>query len=138
MKTAKARNTAGDDWATPRDFYNKLDEKYHFDFAPCPYQAEFDGLSMDWGQSNFVNPPYSRELKEAFVIKALEESKKGKTCVLLLPVSTSTKLFHEVIQPNAKEITFVRGRLKFEQKNELGEFVSKGCGQHDSMVVVFQ
>ena len=70
-------------------------------------------------------------------MKALEESKKGKLCVLLLPVSTSTKIFHEVIKPNAKEIHFIRGRLKFEQKNEEGVFVSKGCGQHDSMVVVF-
>jgi hypothetical protein len=51
---------------------------------------------------NFINPPYSRKLKEAFIRKALEESKKGKTCVLLLPVSTSTAIFHDVILPNAK------------------------------------
>ena len=70
-------------------------------------------------------------------MKALEESKKGKTCVLLLPVSTSTAIFHDVILPNAKKIDFVRGRLKFEQKDENGSFKSKGCGQHDSMIVVF-
>lgn len=57
---------------------------------------------------------------------------------MLLPVSTSTKIFHEVILPNASLIEFVRGRLHFEQKNEEGKFVSKGAGQHDSMVVVFQ
>jgi len=87
---------------------------------------------------NFINPPYTRKLKEAFVVKALEESRKGKTCVLLLPVSTSTALFHDVIKPNAKKIEFVRGRLKFEQKGEDGRFYSKGCGQHDSMIVVFE
>jgi hypothetical protein len=27
--------------------------------------------------------------------------------------------------------------LKFLQKNNEGKFVSKGCGQHDSMIVVF-
>lgn len=138
MKTAAARNNSGDDWKTPDDFYNKLDKESHFDFDPCPYQADFDGLNMEWGQSNFVNPPYSRKLKEQFVYKALEQKAKGKRSVLLLPVSTSTKLFHEVILPNASKIEFVKGRLKFEHKDETGVFKSKGCGQHDSMIVVFQ
>lgn len=138
MKCGSARNNSGDDWKTPDDFYNQLDAVYHFDFDPCPYQAKFDGLTLkDWGGANFINPPYKRELKEAFVKRALEESRKGKVCVLLLPVSTSTKLFHDVIKPNASRIDFVRGRLKFEQKDKDGNFVSKGCGQHDSMVVVF-
>ena len=137
MKQTKVRNNSGDDWATPKEFYNKLDSVYHFDFDPCPYQSDFDGLTIEWGGCNFVNPPYSRKLKEAFINKALEESKKGKTCVLLLPVSTSTKIFHEVILPNAKKIEFLRGRLKFERKDENGNFVSKSAGQHDSMVVVF-
>ena len=137
MKQTKVRNNSGDDWATPKEFYNKLDSVYHFNFDPCPYQSDFDGLTIEWGGCNFVNPPYSRKLKEAFINKALEESKKGKTCVLLLPVSTSTKIFHEVILPNAKKIEFLRGRLKFERKDENGNFVSKSAGQHDSMVVVF-
>ena len=137
MKQTKMRNNSGDDWATPKEFYNKLDSVYHFDFDPCPYQSDFDGLTIEWGGCNFVNPPYSRKLKEAFINKALEESKKGKTCVLLLPVSTSTKIFHEVILPNAKKIEFLRGRLKFERKDENGNFISKSAGQHDSMIVVF-
>lgn len=125
MKTTAARNNSGDDWKTPDEFYNKLDEVYHFDFDPCPYQADFDGLNMEWGKSNFINPPYSQKLKNAFVTKALEESRKGKVCVLLLPVSTSTKLFHEVILPNAKKIEFVKGRLKFEQKDQAETFTAK-------------
>lgn len=137
MTNQNARNNSGDDWKTPDDFYKKLDDVFHFDFDPCPYQANFDGLSVEWGGVNFVNPPYSRRLKEAFVNKALEESRKGKVCVLLLPVSTSTALFHDVIKPNAKKIEFVRGRLKFEQRGSDGKFYSKGRGQHDSMVVVF-
>lgn len=80
MKTIKARNNSGDDWKTPSDFYQKLDAIYHFDFDPCPYQADFDGLKVEWGRVNFINPPYTRKLKEAFVEKALEESRKGKTC----------------------------------------------------------
>ena len=137
MKNKDARNASGDDWKTPDDFYQELDAVYHFDFDPCPYQSKFDGLSMEWGKVNFVNPPYSRKLKEAFVRKALAESRKGKICVLLLPVSTSTALFHDIIQPNANSIHFVRGRIRFEQMDSNGVFFSKGCGQHDSMIVVF-
>ena len=131
-----------DNWATPEEFYDKLNLEFSFDFDPCPlcYEEitpEKDGLLVDWGGSNYVNPPYSRKLKEAFVIKAIEESKKGKLCVMLLPVSTSTKLFHEHIQPNAKEIRFVKGRIKFLGVNTKGEYVTNKSPMHDSMVVIF-
>ena len=131
-----------DNWATPEEFYNKLNNEFNFDFDPCPlcYEEitpEKDGLLVDWGGANYVNPPYSRKLKEAFVIKAIEESKKGKLCVMLLPVSTSTKLFHEHIQPNAKEIRFVKGRIKFLGVNTKGEYVTNKSPMHDSMVVIF-
>ena len=131
-----------DNWATPEEFYNKLNNEFNFDFDPCPlcYEEitpEKDGLLVDWGGSNYVNPPYSRKLKEAFVTKAIEESRKGKLCVMLLPVSTSTKLFHEHIQPNVKEIRFVKGRIKFLGVNTKGEYVTNKSPMHDSMVVIF-
>ena len=110
-----------DDWATPKDFYDKLDVEFHFDYDPCPLHGT-GGLEGDWGQRNFINPPYSRKLKEAFVKKAVEQSKKGKLCVMLLPVSTSTALFHDWIKPNAKEIRFVRGRIAFEGINTFSCF----------------
>lgn len=71
---------------------------------------------------------------------------------MLLPVSTSTKLFHEVIQPNAKEIRFIKGRIGFIGINAKGEYVNwknwdrkapvgskevSNSGMHDSMIVVF-
>ena len=68
-----------DDWATPPDFYSKLNEEFNFDFDPCPLNHDitlWDGLEIPWGKVNFINPPYSRKLKEAFVSKAVEESKK--------------------------------------------------------------
>jgi site-specific DNA-methyltransferase (adenine-specific) len=126
-----------DDWKTPDYFYNELNKEFNFNFDPCPLFSNFNGLVIEWKECNFINPPYSRKLKEAFVIKALEESKKGKKCVLLLPVSTSTKLFHEVIQPNAKEIRFIKGRIKFVGVNTFGQKVSEKCGMHDSMIIVF-
>lgn len=127
-----------DDWATPKDFYDKLNSEFGFDFDPCPLKSTFDGLSIDWGLINFINPPYSRNLKEAFVKKAIEQSNLGKTCVMLLPVSTSTKLFHDHILPNAKDIRFIKGRIKFLGVNTKGEYVTNKAPMHDSMIVVFK
>jgi site-specific DNA-methyltransferase (adenine-specific) len=145
-----------DDWATPPEFYETLDEEFKFDFDPCPFHHDlslWDGLEIEWGACNFVNPPYSRALKEAFVKKAIEEKEKGKTSVMLLPVSTSTRLFHDYIKPFSDEIRFVRGRIKFIGVNTKGEYVNwhlwnrpapegvthvRNSGMHDSMVVVFR
>jgi hypothetical protein len=130
-----------DNWKTPPHLYNVLDREFRFDFDPCPYsnggELGFDGLTIDWGQRNFVNPPYSQQLKERFVRKAIDESYKGKVCVVLLPVSTSTRLFHEYIYPNAAEIRFIRGRVTFQGYNTDGLWTTKRDGMHDSMVVVF-
>lgn len=136
-----------DNYATPPDFYAELNKRFNFDFDPCPYnEGEIvrDGLLVDWGQSNFVNPPYSKQLKEAFIRKGIEESKKGKMCVFLIPVSTSTKLFHDWIKPHASQIEFVRGCIKFGKRDEYGNFYypmsadgKVQSGTKDSMIVVF-
>jgi site-specific DNA-methyltransferase (adenine-specific) len=126
-----------DHWETPKELYDSLNREFQFDFDPCPLGCtEFDGLQVEWGESNFCNPPYSRALKEAFVRKGVEESKKGKKVVFLLPVSTSTVLFHDVIQPNAKEIRFIKGRVRFRGINTKGEFVDNKTPMHDSMILV--
>lgn len=126
-----------DDWQTPPDLYNALNAEFNFNFDPCPVNPQFDGLTVDWKERNFINPPYSRKLKEAFIMKAYAESKKGKLCVMLLPVSTSTKIFHTYIYPFA-EIRFLRGRVKFRGINTQGVEVSNKCGMHDSMIVIFK
>jgi len=135
----KNRNlTHSDNWATPKELYDMLNTEFNFDFDPCPLHSNFDGLLIEWGKSNFINPPYSRLLKEAFIIKAIEESKKGKLCVMLLPVSTSTKIFHDHILPNAKEIRFLKGRVKFLGLNTKGEYVTNKAPMHDSMIIIFK
>ena len=129
-----------DDWVTPDYILDPLIEEFGNMFDPCPLCHNIDdwnGLYIDWHSVNFVNPPYSRKLKEAFIKKAIRESKKGKTCVCLIPVSTSTKLFHDWILPHKKEIRFIKGRVKFKGFNTLGEFVDSKAGMHDSMIVIF-
>lgn len=125
-----------DNWATPKEFYDTLNAEFHFDHDPCPLNGT-GGLDGDWGKRNYINPPYSRALKEAFVKKAIEQANKGRLCVMLLPVSTSTKLFHDWIKPNAKEIRFVRGRIRFLGTNTKGEYVTDKAPMHDSMIIVF-
>lgn len=125
-----------DNWATPRWLYDKLNDEFNFDFDPCPLHADFDGLEIEWGQSNFINPPYNRFDKPKFIQKAFYEWNKGKTCVLLIPSATGTKQFHELILPNA-EIRFLKGRVAFEGYNTKGEYSTKNKGKHDSMIVIF-
>lgn len=143
----KDRNLKVDDnWATPKEFYDILYKEFNFDYDPCPYNEneitdDINGLLIPWkGQSIFINPPYSRSIKEQFVLKAITYAKTGlATCVLLLPVSTSTKLFHDHILPNADDIRFVKGRIKFQKRSPDGSFYTpKNGGMHDSMVVIFK
>ena len=131
----KNRLVQHDNWATPPDVYKALDDEFHFDYDPCPLNGT-DGLVSDWGKSNYINPPYSRKLKEAFVQRAVQEARRGALCVMLLPVSTSTVLFHDWIKPNAKEIRFVRGRINFLPNGEKSDRYK--AGQMDSMIIIFR
>lgn len=138
MKNRNLNNS--DHWATPPEFYEKLNSEFDFNFDPCPYEhdiSKWDGLNVEWGTRSFVNPPYSLKLKTQFVKKAILESKKGKLCVMLIPVSTSTKLFHDYILPNQQDIRFVKGRIKFCGVNTFGEYVTTKSPMHDSMIVIF-
>lgn len=120
-----------DHWATPKWLYDKLDKEFNFDFDPCPLHSKFDGLSVEWGESNFINPPYNRKDKPKFIKKAYEQWMKGKTCVLLIPVKTSTADFHNILLPHA-EIRYLRGRPKFLEHGEEGS----QSGRNDIMICV--
>jgi site-specific DNA-methyltransferase (adenine-specific) len=110
------------DWKTPKAVYQTLDAEFKFDHDPCPPKYKVDGLQSDWGKSNFVNPPYGRELPK-WVAKAYEEYNKGKTCVMLIPSRTDTKWWHDYCM-KASEIRFIRGRLKFDDQLSSAPFPS--------------
>lgn len=126
-----------DHWSTPKWLYNELDNEFNFDFDPCPLHADFNWLDIEWWKSNFVNPPYNRYDKPKFIKKAYEEWKKWKICVLLIPSSTWTKQFHDLILPNA-EIRFLKWRIAFEWYNTKWEYTTKNKWKHDSMIVIFK
>jgi hypothetical protein len=82
-------------WLTPSDVYEKLNAQYAFDFDPCPHPLPegFDGLTCEWGQSSYVNPPFGsimhggkRKGMTAWVRKALAEHAKGKQVVMVYPI----------------------------------------------------
>ena len=109
-------------WRTPEYLYKKLDSEFHFDFDPCPTDPQFDGLNTDWGKSNFVNPPYGREIRK-WVRKGYFESLKGKLVVMLVASRTDTAWWHDYVM-KADSIRFIRGRLRFDGINQNAPFPS--------------
>ena len=91
------------------DFYKQLGY-----FDPCPLNSEFDGLKIEWGEINFVNPPYSKI--KYFIDKSIEEHIKGKEVILLIPARTDTKYFRKLVDYGCN-ITFITGRLHFNNSN---------------------
>ena len=81
-------------------------------FDPCPLndKPQSDGLSIEWKDKTYVNPPYSNPLP--WVLKAIEEYRKGKRIVMLLRMDTSTKWFKELQEAGAVFL-WVNGRLRF-------------------------
>lgn len=84
-------------------------------FDPCPLNPSptIDGLKIDWKDKTFVNPPYSEPL--LWVLKAIEENKKGKNIALLLKLDCSTKWFLLLTNANA-HIVFINERVRFNGK----------------------
>lgn len=132
-----------DDWETPLDFFEKLNNEFHFvldaaataENAKCSswFSREQDGLAQSWdvGGNVFCNPPYCRETGK-WVKKAYEESKKTThSIVLLIPARPDVSYFHDYILGKA-EVRFVRGRLKFRLNGE-----RVGTAPFPSMVVVY-
>jgi hypothetical protein len=121
-------SSASDRWATPPDVYAALDREFRFDFDPCPLDGDGDGLSplfCQWrGRRVFCNPPYGPGLGEW-----LKRGLEADLAVFLIPARTDTRWFHDICLPRAKEIRFIRGRLKFGGSENAAPF--------PSMVVVF-
>lgn len=139
-------STGKDDWETLQEFFEKLDDEFHFTLDPCAseqnhkckqyYTIADNGLLQDWaGEVVFCNPPYSPKTKtnpgqEDWVKKCYEEAQKPNTTVVaLIPARTDTKAFHQYIYHKAKEIRFLKGRLKFVGATSSAPF--------PSMVVIF-
>ena len=150
MNTALMFSSKLDEWETPQDVFDRLNDEFDFevdlaastDNHKCDHwwakdddalvQTWHDGFSRGW-----LNPPYSRGLCAKFIAKAAAERLQGFLTVMLLPARTDTKAFHAYIYDASKwqaregvEIRFLPGRLKFGGSTNAAPF--------PSMVVVFR
>ena len=141
MNTDLMFSSKTDQWATPQEFFDKLNDEFHFTLDPCAdefnhkcqkyFTEQQNGLIQDWsGETVFCNPPYGRETKR-WVQKCFSEVYSGDCpcAVMLVPARTDTRWFHQYIYKKA-EVRFIKGRLKFGD--------SKNAAPFPSMVVVFK
>lgn len=103
-------------WKTPNELYNELDKEFKFDLDPCPSENIIkEAMFIKWKGSVFVNPPYNNI--ENFLNKGLIELKKIIAIQLFIfyhqESRTGTKWFHNYVLKYAKEVRFIRGKLKF-------------------------
>lgn len=126
----------GDDgkhyWLTPPALMAELQLEFQFDFDPCPYPKpdDFDGLTCEWGQSSYVNPPFGSIVHQgkkkgmtAWVRKAIEENKKGKRVVMVYPLD---KWVLMLVQAGAKVRNL--GDVKWHAIEDGSQ--GKGTGRH--------
>lgn len=123
-------------WATPQDFFDRLNEEFGFELDVCAiaenakcekyYSPEIDGLKQEWEGVCWMNPPYGRSIGE-WVKKAYQSSLAGAIVVCLIPARTDTRWWHDYCMKG--EIRFVKGRLKFGD--------SKNSAPFPSAIVIF-
>lgn len=140
MITSAMFSSKTDLWATPQDFFDKLDDEFGFSIDVCAlpenakckryYTPEMDGLAQPWTGRVWCNPPYGREIAR-WVERGYQSIATGTAdvVVMLLPARTDTQWFHKYIYGKG-EIRFIEGRLKFGD--------AKNSAPFPSMVVIFK
>lgn len=97
---------------TPDLLRMMLQNEFQFDGMVNSFSTTNRGddlLKQEWFNSSFVVPNYTNIQK--WVKKSVEEAKKGKTIVTLMPSRTNTKWFTELVLCTATEIRFIEGRI---------------------------
>ena len=127
-------SSKSNEWSTPQEFYDKLNAEFGFTLDPCSdgknnkchkfFTIKENGLFKDWSNDIvFMNPPYGGHTRD-WISKAYYESLKGCTVVCLIVSSTDKSYWHDYIFPFAKQIRFLRGRLKFGDSKSTAPFAS--------------
>lgn len=128
---------SNDEWETPPWLFRKLDDEFHFTWDVCAtannkkcrdfWPQELNGLEKPWGKVNWCNPPYSDQMPWAK--KALIETEKGNTTVMLCMCDTSTQFF-KFCALAADEVRLLDRRVQFVGATSPARFAS--------MIVVFR
>lgn len=118
-------------WLTPPELLGTIRQEFSIDFDACPYPRpdSFDGLTADWGDSTYVNPPFSGPT--AWVRKAIMESERGKRVVFVFPLPKWALML--LTHPNLKEVRNLKDvKWCAIEDGKPG----KGIGQHIAMFVL--
>jgi phage N-6-adenine-methyltransferase len=131
MNTDLMFSSKTDLWATPQDFFDKLNALHGFEIDVCAtpenakcnkyYTVSDDGLAQQWQGVCWMNPPYGRDIK-AWMKKAYESSLNGAKVVCLVPARTDTQWWHDYAMKG--QIEFIKGRLKFGGHKDSAPFPS--------------
>lgn len=123
-----------DFWYTPRHIFDAA--QWFFNgamFDPCPASPVFDGLQEPWGDNCYINPPYSKELKSAFIDKAFEEwTNNCKRFLWLLNYRNSEAMWR--VHSKASAICIPEKRIRFIPGHpELKE----SSPRHDNILILW-
>lgn len=127
-------------WLTPPDLYAQLHTEFAFDFDPCPYPLPvgFDGLTCEWGKSNYVNPPFGSIIHDgkkkgptAWVRKAIAERNKGRLVVLVYPIDKWVLMLLSAIGTEVRNLGDVRWHSVEDGQS------GKGTGRHIAAFILY-
>ncbi len=141
MITSGLMSSNTDQWATPQDLFDRLNQVYNFTLDVCAsdwnhkcdkyFTVDDDGLLQDWGaEVCWMNPPYGRTIG-LWMRKAAEAASLGATVVCLVPARTDTAWWHDYAMLG--QIDFIRGRIKFVSPDGQGD-----AAPFPSAIVVLQ
>lgn len=111
------------EWRTPPDLFRRLNDEFAFDLdvAANPWNrlvgvrpVGWDALAKtsEWGERNYINPPYGRTIGEWFRTAFWRAETHGATVVVLAPCRPDTRWW-DLHVSEADEVRFIKGRLKF-------------------------
>ena len=142
-------STGKDDWGTPQDLFDALNEEFNFTLDPCAdnnnhkcdkvlhHRAGRFGAVMG-GRNGILQPAVQQKTKQTPVKLhgcknvTKRQPRGGIVVVMLIPARTDTIMFHDYILGKA-EIRFIKGRVNFEIDGQK----SKDPAPFPSMIVVF-
>jgi phage N-6-adenine-methyltransferase len=122
-----------DCWRTPPELFEQVNADFDFQIdaassddnrlTPHNFTADDNALELSWTAEAsargvppvfWCNPPYSQAggPLAAWTDKALEESRRGATVVMLVPADTSANRMHVALR-HADEVRFLDARVQF-------------------------
>ncbi len=145
FSSPQAFSSVDETWRTPRFLFEQLNKEHEFRLDAAALQCSTlvpenwygpdhpdllrrDAFVHDWcadagGGSVFLNPPYGRGIGK-WMEKALRTSQSGCVVVCLVPARTDTGWWHDFVIDGNANVTFLRGRLRFNDGPNAAPFPS--------------